>query len=249
MPLSRALLVIALGCVTSLVVGCSGRAIDSHDAAAGSGGSGEASGAAGASAGASPTSAGTSPGGAAGAAGSTVQAGAGGMTLREPEKHRSEATACDPTRPSMPPNAPPDGDPNWVTCHSHAECTDGANGRCSGNGRAGYRCTYDLCFTDSDCPTAATGESQLCQCDGGYAGNNVCLPGNCRVDADCGNSGYCSPSLGACGNYSGVVGYFCHTQEDECLDDADCSISPNAGYCAFMPVVGRWQCSTAQCVG
>ena len=171
------------------------------------------------------------------------------MTTREPEKHRAEATACDHTRPTTLPNIPPDGDSGWVECRSHADCTDGENGRCGGNGHAGYRCTYDLCFSDSDCPTAATGEPQLCQCDGGYGGNNVCLPGNCRVDSDCGSNGYCSPSLGACGNYTGVVGYFCHTQEDECLDDADCSIAPNAGYCAFIPVVGRWQCSTAQCVG
>ncbi len=67
----------------------------------------------------------------------------------------------------------------------------------------------------------------------------------------CGAGGYCSPSLGECGNYDKAVGYFCHTQDDECSDDSDCTggIASSPAYCAFMPAVGHWRCSTAQCVG
>jgi hypothetical protein len=240
---SSLLLVLTLGSLTPLVA-CSGRAIESHEASSGSGGSDESSGAAG-----------TSPGGAlgvAGVVGSTAQAGAAGMTTREPEKHRPTATACDHTRPSAEPDVPADGDPSWVMCQSNAECTDGENGRCTGNGHDGYQCTYDACFSDSDCPALASGTPRLCQCEGGSrADNNVCLGGNCRVDADCGGGGYCSPTLGSCGNYTGTQGYYCHTSNDECLDDADCNADGSSypGYCAFMPEVGHWMCSMAQCAG
>jgi len=242
---SSLLLVVALGCALPLLAGCSGRALDSRDASAGSAGSDESSGAGGASAGASP-------GGAAGVAGSSPLAGAGGMTLREPVNHRASATACDHTRATNDPGAPEDGDANYVKCHSHSDCTEGENGRCSGNGHDGWQCTYDNCFADSDCSNTASAEPQLCQCEGGFrSDNNVCLPGNCRVDADCGAGGYCSPSLGPCGNYTKTAGYYCHTPDDECTDDADCGATgpSSAAYCAFMPTVGRWKCSTAHCVG
>jgi hypothetical protein len=140
-------------------------------------------------------------------------------------------------------------------CHSDAECTEGENGRCGGNGHDGYRCTYDNCFADSDCSGAASGEARVCGCEGGFRSeNNVCLVGNCQLDADCGQGGYCSPSLGNCGNYAKTVGYFCHTPDDECIDDADCDALPGAGtfgapYCAFMPTIGHWKCSNTHCVG
>jgi hypothetical protein len=255
---SSLLLVIALGCSVPLVAACSGRALESRDPSAGSAGADESSGAGGASAGTSPggsspggsSPGGSSPGGSTGEAGSSPLAGTGGMTLREPEKHRASATACDHTRATNDPGAPADGDANYVRCHSHADCTEGDNGRCSGNGHDGWQCTYDNCFADSDCSSAASGEPQLCQCEGGFrSDNNVCLPGDCRVDADCGEAGYCSPSLGPCGNYTKVAAYYCHTPDDECTDDSDCGASGASAYCAFAPTVGRWRCSTVHCVG
>jgi hypothetical protein len=84
------------------------------------------------------------------------------------------------------------------------------------------------------------------------AGANVCLPGNCQVDANCdGGAGYCSPTYGTdCGPYSGYQGYYCHTPADECVDDADC-VSPTmgAGYCAYQPTVGHWVCGYSRCSG
>jgi hypothetical protein len=77
---------------------------------------------------------------------------------------------------------------------------------------------------------------------------NVCKAGNCRVDANCGPGGYCSPSLGTCGNYGGVVGYYCHTAKDKCVDDSDCA-AQGGGDCRYDAMTGAWACATSQCVG
>jgi hypothetical protein len=133
-----------------------------------------------------------------------------------------------------------------VACHSNSECTEGRNGRCDGNPHDGYRCTYDQCYADSECGGG------VCACNGASrATNNVCLPGGCRVDADCGASGYCSPTLGSCGHYGKNVAYYCHTADDECVDDDDCSANASGqkGYCAYEKSIGHWKCSTSECAG
>jgi hypothetical protein len=78
--------------------------------------------------------------------------------------------------------------------------------------------------------------------------SNVCKQGNCRTDADCGAGGYCSPTLGSCGNYGGVVGYYCHTKRDTCVDDGDCTKN-GATDCRFDQVSGAWACAGSQCAG
>ena len=162
-----------------------------------------------------------------------------------PVLHRSVAKTCDNVRATLDPGVPV-GEP-MAECTTHAECIAGINGRCGGNGHDGYYCTYDLCFADADCG------GFVCECEGGFrADNNVCLSqGNCLSDADCdGGAGYCSPTLGSCGNYSGTVGYYCHTPEDECSDDTDCGDgAPGGAYCAYNTVVGKWMCSSSQCAG
>ncbi len=172
--------------------------------------------------------------------------------IRVPAQHRAVATVCDQVRPPsslLPPpgsTVTPDG---YISCLTDADCASaGKNGRCTGNGHDGWRCTYDGCFSDGDC------SGSVCQCEGGFrSDNNVCLSqGNCRVDADCGPGGYCSPTLGDCGDYGGVVGYYCHTSTDECIDDSDCGAQPGTfgqPYCAYSPAAGRWKCSTQQCAG
>jgi hypothetical protein len=78
---------------------------------------------------------------------------------------------------------------------------------------------------------------------------NTCKAGNCRVDKDCGGgAGYCSPTLGPCGNYAGVVAYYCHTPQDKCTDDADCA-AQGGGDCRLNQVSGAWECQTSQCAG
>jgi len=156
--------------------------------------------------------------------------------LPEPERHRPTAEVCDRERDDTPVETfGMEGD-----CETHADCTEGENGRCTNLGRW-IACTYDDCFEDSDCGDTA------CICDGGSGASNACMGGNCQTDADCGPGGWCSPSYGECGDYSGVVAYYCHTPEDECVNDSDCG-GPGS-YCWFDPTVAHWACSNSHCAG
>lgn len=168
--------------------------------------------------------------------------------VRAPKVHRASATDCPVVKPPENPYIPEAGTGAPTDCHSNAECTAGRNGRCDGNPHDGYRCTYDACYSDGECGGG------VCACSGASrATNNVCLAGGCRVDADCGGAGFCSPTLGSCGHYGKAVAYYCHTPEDECIDDEDCAgASPSSGqsgYCAYEKSIGHWKCSTAECVG
>jgi len=158
--------------------------------------------------------------------------------------HRAAPAMCDHERP---PGFPPEPGPP-AACSSDADCTMDESGRCNGNSHDSWQCTYDACFADSDCSA-----DSACECGGGFrADNNVCVTGNCRTDGDCA-SGFCSPTRGSCGDYFGTVGWFCHTCEDTCVNDADCvgldGGSFGAPYCAFDPVSGRWGCQNTHCVG
>ena len=165
---------------------------------------------------------------------------------------RADAGMCmdlpaDPTRPvaiACSPCRPPGVTGGGVAdeCMSDAECTTGDNGRCQ-FGRAGTFCDYDVCFTDNDCQV-----DEACLCDGassGTGGGNVCVPAECRVNADCEGGFACSPTLGSCGHYTNFVAYRCHRAADECGSDADCG----PGYCAFDEALGHWACSTTECAG
>lgn len=176
-------------------------------------------------------------------------AGPLGCVLPEPEEHRASGAACPTERPLDP--IDPADVPDFSTCSSHEECTDGINGRCTGNSFHGYDCSYDRCFSDDEC----TAGPCLCRDEvtGRGPSTNHCLDGNCGIDAHCGEGGFCSPTLGSCGDFSGVVGYYCHTCDDECTNDSDCPNSEEfgfeRGYCAFDTAVGRWRCQNVHCAG
>jgi len=222
------------GCVVAFFMGC----IADPDDGEGSGGDDGAGGMS--TMGGSPSTGGVS--GAGGASGQGGEPGMGGEIppVRVPLRHRAVAEACDRERP--PGNVNNDV---GAQCSADEDCTDGENGRCIQHRET--LCTYDGCFDDGACDGFA------CECEGGWGSDhNICLrQGNCLVDADCGEGGYCSPSLGDCGDYGGTVGYFCHTPQDECIDDADCGGMPGSGgsYCRFNPAVGHWSCDDSQCVG
>ncbi len=153
-----------------------------------------------------------------------------------PQQHRPTVAACSTTRP---PGITTDG--GLVgTCATDADCTQGTNGRCGPSQAKGYSCSYDLCFTDTDC---AAGTSCNCSPQG-----NACLPSTCRSDADCAGLG-CSPTYDtSCGAYHGTQGIYCHTKDDTCTDDTDCT-EGGAGYCAYQLDVGHWACSYGFCAG
>jgi len=175
--------------------------------------------------------------------GPVLDAGDVGCMLPEPAEHRPSGASCPTERDYYTIDEMPD---DWWDCTSHEECTEGDNGRCTGNSFHGYYCTYDACFGDDDCGAGPC----VCRGEGGGVGNggaNRCLAGNCQTDADCGPGGWGSPTFGSCGDYSGVVGYYCHTCEDECTDDRDCGEYPS--YCAFDEGSGRWRCQDSHCAG
>ena len=166
-----------------------------------------------------------------------------------PLQHRAAAVTCSHDRspgynaPPPPPGSPDAGLPASYGCSSDAQCTDatkGSNGRCTQSRITD--CTYDGCFADADCG------GSVCQC--GVAGGtqragHSCVKGNCRVDAECGTGGYCSPTFDfGCGSFSGIVGYYCHSAKDGCRNDSDCSGSgpkgQGDGYCAYNPTVAQW---------
>jgi len=210
-------------------------------------------------------------GGAAGATGAAGTTGAGGFAGRAPQVHRAAATACPTDQPATSScnAADPSVADGGFQCRTNADCTASGNGWCVGTGSAfattaaatsrgalapGCHCSYDACATDADCSTggpcacrpAAQGQAIVAPVP---ATGNVCLMGNCKVDADCGAGGYCSPSFGSCGSYAGVVGYYCHTARDTCVDDSDCTARGGAGDCRYNPTAGAWACSTSMCVG
>src|SRR5262249_55979876 len=168
------------------------------------------------------------------------------------KKHRATAATCPSARgsgnlPACPADAAPGAIPG--NCRQDVECSGGTSGRClrpvigPSRGCDGI-CSYDDCVDDSGCPGSAPCE---CRASETSAAANKCeTTSNCRVDADCGVGGFCSPSLVeaacdclspdlcdsrthcyagsppqeiqcACGDSCGH-GYYCHTPQDDCLD-------------------------------
>lgn len=227
-----AIAVAALGACggTTLTDGNGGPDGGSSSSSGGSSSSGSSSSGSG-----SGSSSGSSGGASSGSSGSSS-----GGTGRVPVNHRPDDSQCQQPAPA--------GDCQIMSggpgeCHADADCADaGVNGRCieSMGGAIYCRCTSDACAGDSSCPTG-----QTCACHGApYTGGdgNACVPGNCRVDADCGPGGYCSPSyqVQGCG---GLAGYYCHTPTDTCVDDSDCATSTSGPQvCAYSTTAGHWKC-------
>jgi hypothetical protein len=156
---------------------------------------------------------------------------------RVPVNHRPDDSQCQ--KPAATGNCTL----QQASCTQDSQCTSGTNGRCvqTMGGALTCLCTYDTCVHDSDCPAG-----KLCACHGSaYTGGtgNTCIDGNCRVDADCGAGKYCSPSHGTSG-CGGVTGYYCHTAQDQCIDDADCGGGVNV--CAWSASSNRWTCQQEQ---
>ena len=155
-----------------------------------------------------------------------------------PKNHRPAAMACPEQRGAGTTVANPQ---SYNECAQDSNCTTGIDGRCLGF-KGTSSCSYDTCFSDSDCP-----DNQPCECRPSAADTaaNYCVTtgGNCRVDSDCGPDGFCSPSLvgTGCGWDQSVSGdgYFCRTPQDSCLNDSDCDTSST---CAFDIGSNHWTC-------
>jgi hypothetical protein len=162
---------------------------------------------------------------------------------RVPVNHRPNDAECVAAAPPGDCNANGGGPPGQM-CTMDSQCTMGTEGRCNTDGPLpGCLCTYDTCTDDSSCSA-----NELCVCHGSaytYGEGNTCMPGNCRVDSDCGAGGYCSPTAsGGCGQ---VSGYYCHTPGDQCVNDSDCGGAGDA--CTYSTANGIWQCTMEELCG
>jgi hypothetical protein len=134
-------------------------------------------------------------------------------------------------------DAPSSGDASADAAHADAAGDAGCVARVPQSHRpAETNCpsSPNECTVDSDCNAAADG---VCACSGQVPGGNTCVYGNCRVDADCGDGGFCSPSVSTGCSYPACGGFFCHTCADQCVDDSDCPGGYSCGY-----AVGGWVC-------
>ena len=198
-------------------------------------------------------------------------------SVRVPQNHRASGSTCPVARgPGSTASLcatdggsqPAFGRPRL--CESDGDCGQGTNGRCFLNSGpitdCGTNCSYDACASDADCPA---GEPCACRASAADSSANSCLAGgNCRVDSDCGPTGYCSPSQvnnfcfcpspALCADGSGACyagnqqvscacgdscghSYFCHTKSDSCVDDGDCAAGQT---CNYDTVNARWDCAT-----
>ncbi len=182
-----------------------------------------------------------------GDAATTTSGGSRGGLSSVPTDHRFQEVACPRERGPGSADVVED-------CTQDSDCTDGMNGRCISPNVVGplgrSRCSYDTCFSDSDCPA-----NEPCRCRPSAADNarNYCPAGsNCRIDSDCGPGGFCSPSLLGLGSSvegGGSFGYFCHTPQDLCLNDTDCDASGclieqgcASMACGYGTASGHWDC-------
>ncbi len=160
---------------------------------------------------------------------------------RVPVSHRQSGASCPQGRG---PGLSTQGNDPPGSCSGDSDCTAGKNGRCllRGFGAVSYQCSYDACFSDSDCP----GTPCDCRASASDTAPNVCGTGSgCRIDSDCGPCGFCSPSESADSFCVGAdYEYFCHTSKDECVDDVDCKGS--SGSCNYDATKAAWTCAT-QC--
>jgi hypothetical protein len=203
-------------------------------------------------------------GGVGGVAGAAGVGGAAGHSLTTvPSQHRAAAMVCssDAAAAGLPTRGydggergPVDSDGGaLISCSTSASCPACSNGltdRCfssgGGGGSGNPHCQCDECNSDQDC-----GQTDVCACEGAVVGQaatigNVCVSANCRVDADCGPGGFCSPTWFSQFAVLVIDGYYCHTPNDQCRDDADCESSTR---CSYSSEAGLWTCFNSGVAG
>jgi len=161
--------------------------------------------------------------------------------------HRATADVCPDTREAVTPVPPECSDYPEAACHSHEDCTEGPNGRCTVGvwGTQDCGCTYDECFTDADCD-----EDELCGCGEAepFANhfNNMCISAACRTDGDC-EEGYCFAVPYYCDAPSSqddlwIQGFACATADDECRNHEVCACGDELARCMPESHGDPWTC-------
>lgn len=174
-----------------------------------------------------------------------------GMGVRPLPPHRETAEPCESTLVPRPDVVCSDNAAPWFDppeCTTDADC-EGEGARCLPEwmmmGETLCTCHTPECFQDADClglAVCSCGKTTASPyfCGGpGESCLHECLPSDCRTDADCGESKFCSPSWDICGWQK--VGYYCHDPEvAECLSVWDC-MSEYQWQCNFVKGTG-WTC-------
>jgi len=167
--------------------------------------------------------------------------------VRPAPDHRELAQACAPMPRSDADPCIASGPTEDSTCSVDADCstdercmpthTFGSswNCQCQANG-----CTSDSDCADSDVCTCGTFDALPQGCDGWSAPcMNDCTPAECRTDADCGETKFCSPVYDPC-RWS-IVRYACHDPgKAECLSDHECTPVGGTRFC--NQVGDTWAC-------
>jgi hypothetical protein len=170
-----------------------------------------------------------------------LSACAGGSHFADAGLDARRMGTCDPDR------VRPPGDYGFIVteCTHDSDCADGLNGRCSRRG-AYSACTYDLCFSDADCPAGTR-----CACGVERQDGNLCVSDLCGACAriDCAVSWGCEGHNGT-GSGGGVQSFECYTPDDTCHSDADCDTGE---FCTRGPGVRgeqpdpSWHCASPTC--
>lgn len=168
-----------------------------------------------------------------------------------PAQHRATGSSCPTDRAAGVELAACSGGFASGACYTDADCSAGVRGRCQTGGGPACRCdptgklncslcTYDTCSSDADCPTHEPCWCRTFQTSPTPTPNTCATGSTCRVDADCGASGYCSPSQRTCAAPGDIcVTYYCHTPHDLCTDDSDCA---GTGTCNYDTTKQLWAC-------
>jgi hypothetical protein len=134
--------------------------------------------------------------------------------------HRASAEAADPGLDGV---EACQGDEDFASCSTDAECTEGRFGKCAhrndydGEGGTGCGCVY-ACETDADCV-----DGRACIPDGIVETGkdySTCIRASCETDADC-DSSECGLSSwnDGCGWSPSLS---CRVLDDDCRVDSDC---------------------------
>ena len=153
------------------------------------------------------------------------------------DRSLSKRSASDMSVAGVKLNPPTSHRPVAVVCANADAGATHSGG--SGGGAGGGNDNDNSCSSDSDCPNGTA-----CGCDVGY---DACIFSGCRVDSDCGAGGYCSPtfSIYSCDGDTGLpqlLGFYCHTANDQCNNDSDCASDQ---YCSYD--TKAWNCILLSC--
>jgi hypothetical protein len=159
--------------------------------------------------------------------------GCGGKSTAVSEDGGTDAPAADAFQPVI--DAATD---TPASADARADAADGEAG-CVARVPLNHRPTETSCSSSQAGDDACLSDADCTKLGPQVPGSNTCVEGDCRIDADCGDAGFCSPSVSPGCSYPACGGFYCHTCSDTCIDDTDC---PTGWACGYDTAAGHWLC-------